>query len=157
MLGMNSAMHALQLPNVRLAEIAKENLLQLYIMDVAVARPRLVVCRFAAPLYYANAESFMDEVLSWISGTSALGWFVLRFDSIESVDYVGAKMLMELADRMRNQNITLVFTELATELSNFLSDSGVLTTIGLDKVFASVDAAIAAYNLSEQEAATFHV
>ena len=117
-------------------------------IDVERARPPLAVCRFAAPLYYANAERFMDELLSWIrSTTSALRWLALRFDSIESIDCVGAQMLMELADRLRNQGVTLVLTELTTELKSFLSDFGVLTTIGADQVFPSVDAALATCNL----------
>jgi len=40
-----------------------------------------------------------------------------------------------------------VFAELTTELKSFLSDFGVLTTIGVDQVFPSVDAALATGNL----------
>jgi len=90
----------------------------------------------------------MDELLSWIrSATFAVRWLALRFDSIESIDCAGAQMLMELAERMRNQGVTLVFAELTRELKSFLSDFGVLTTIGVDQVFPSVDAALATGNL----------
>lgn len=117
-------------------------------IDVEFARPLLAVCRFAAPLYYANAERFMDELLLWIGSTrSAVRWLALRFDSIESIDCVGAQMLMELAERLRNQGVTLVLTELTPEHKSFLSDFGVLTTIGVDQVFPSVDAALATYDL----------
>ena len=76
----------------------------------------------------------MDELLSWIrSATFAVRWLALRFDSIESIDCAGAQMLMELAERMRNQGVTLVFAELTRELKSFLSDFGVLTTIGVDR------------------------
>jgi len=116
--------------------------------DVEFTRPLLAVCRFAAPLNYASAERFMDELLSWIrSTTSPVRCLALRFDSVESIDYVGAQMLTELADRMRNQGVALVFTELTTELESFLSDCGVLTTIGVDQVFPSVTAALAACDL----------
>ena len=49
-----------------------------------VALPSLKIYRIKAPLNYANAEFFMDEVLS-IFGTapSRLRWFILRFDSID--------------------------------------------------------------------------
>ena len=86
----------------------------------------------------------MDEVLLLIKSTIPVPrWFVLRFDSIEGVDYVAARALMELADRMRNRGGTLVFTELTTELRNFLFDAGVLAAIGFDMVFASFEAALA--------------
>jgi MFS superfamily sulfate permease-like transporter len=69
---------------------------------------------------------------------------VFRFDSIDRVDFIAAKMLMELADRMRKEEVALVFAELSTDLRAFLSDSGVLEAFGSDRVFASVDAALAA-------------
>lgn len=116
-------------------------------IDVEFARPHLAVCRFAASLCYANAERFMDELLLWIGSTRSVSWLALRFDSIESIDYVGAQMLMELSERMRNQGVTLVFTELTPEHESFLSDFGVLTTIGVGQVFPSVDAALATYDL----------
>ena len=52
----------------------------------------------------------MNEVLS-IVGTAPprLRWLILRFDSIEDVDYVAAKMLVELADRIGREQVTLVF------------------------------------------------
>ena len=131
---------------------AQEISLTSFLIDVEFARPLFAVCRLAAPLYYANAERFMDELLSWIRSTTfAVRWLALRFDSIESIDCVGAQMLMELAERMRNQGVTLVFTELTTELKSFLSDFGVLTTIGVDQVFPSVDAALATCNLPGPE------
>jgi len=116
-------------------------------IDADVALPSLMICRFKVPLSYANAEFFMDEVLSTIrTAPTRPRWFVLRFDSIEDVDYVAANMLMELAERMGREQVALVFAEMAPDLRGFLSDSGVLEVIGLDKVFASVDAALAAFS-----------
>jgi len=111
-----------------------------------IALPSLKICRIKAPLNYANAEFFMNEVLS-IAGTgpSRLRWFILRFDSIDDVDYIGANVLMELADRLRGEQVSMVFAELSTGLRRFLSDSGVLEVVGSEKVFASVGAALAAF------------
>lgn len=90
----------------------------------------------------------MGELLLWIGSTRcAVRWLALRFDSIESIDCVGAQMLMELAERLRNQGVTLVLTELTPEHKSFLSDFGVLRTIGVDQIFSSVDAALASYDL----------
>ena len=98
-----------------------------------------MICSFKAPLSYINAEVFMHEVLSFVkAGPPSPRWFILRFDSIGEVDYVAAKMLMELADRMEREQVTLGFTGLSPDLRGFLSDSGVLDVIGSDRVFTSV-------------------
>ncbi len=113
-------------------------------IHIDVALPSVVICRFKAPLYYGNAEFFMDEVLSIVrSSPLRFRWFILRFDSINAVDYIGAKMLTELADRLQKEQVALVFAELSTDLRRFLFDSDVLEAVGLNKVFASVDAALA--------------
>jgi MFS superfamily sulfate permease-like transporter len=129
----------------RITQRAEENFVARYVMS-DVALPALLIGRFTAPLYYANAESFMNKVLSFVRDAPPnLRWFILRFDSVQHVDNIAAKMLMELADRMSKQHVTLVFTELCAAVESFLSDSGVLAGIGFDKVFPSVDAALAAY------------
>jgi sulfate permease, SulP family len=116
-------------------------------IDVDAALPNIMICRFKVPLHYDNAEFFMNEALSILrTAPSTLQWFVLRFVSINDVDYVAAKMLMELADRMQSEKVALVFAELSTDVRGFLSDSGVLEAVGSDRVFASVDAALAAFS-----------
>jgi len=106
-------------------------------IKVDVALPSLTICSFQAPLSYTNAEFFMHEVLSLVTALPpSPRWFILRFDSIGEVDYVAAKMLKELADRMERAQVTLGFTGLSPDLRSFLSDSGVLDVIGSERVFA---------------------
>ncbi len=138
---MQSALKRSESINGLLSGSAQEDHMPIHI-DVAL--PSVVICRFKAPLYYGNAEFFMDEVLSIVrSSPLRFRWFILRFDSINAVDYIGAKMLTELADRLQKEQVALVFAELSTDLRRFLFDSDVLEAVGLNKVFASVDAALA--------------
>jgi MFS superfamily sulfate permease-like transporter len=130
--------HNLQSVDGRLSGPAEKDIMPIHIR-VDVTLPSLTICSFKVPLSYANAESFMHEALSLVSAAPpSPRWFILRFDSIGEVDYVAAKMLMELADRMEREQVTLGFTELSPDLRSFLSDSCVLDVIGSDKVFASV-------------------
>jgi MFS superfamily sulfate permease-like transporter len=111
-----------------------------------VALPGLMICRLAGSLYYANAESLMNEVLSLVRGApSTLRSFILRFDSIDDVDCVGAKMLLELADRMAREQVALVFAGVSKKVEDLLSDFGVVQALGSDKVFTSIDAAVAVF------------
>ncbi|HTQ61064.1 MAG TPA: sodium-independent anion transporter [Candidatus Solibacter sp.] len=115
-------------------------------MDTVVALPSLMICRVKVPLSYTNAELFMNEVLSIIrTAPSRLQWFILRFDCIGEVDYVAARMLTELADRIGKEQVALIFASLSPNLRGFFADFGVLEVIGLERVFASVDEAIIAF------------
>lgn len=69
----------------------------------------------------------------------------LAIGSIDDVDYVGANKLMELADRLGTERVSLVCAEIPTSLGSFLSDSSVLEVVGSEKAFASVGAALAAF------------
>jgi len=119
-------------------------------MTSRLAARGLMICRLSNPLYYHNAERLIDELTSVVRSGSSVRWLVLRFDSVGDVDYVGAKMLMELFDRMQQRGTTLVFTELSTKVRDILSDLGVLAAIGSDKEFPSVEAAHTAYRQLER-------
>jgi MFS superfamily sulfate permease-like transporter len=137
-INMDGFVHNLQNADGHLSGSAEKDIMPIHIR-VDVTLPSVMICSFKAPLSYANAEFFMHEVLSFVKAAPpSPRWFILRFDSIGEVDYVAAKMLMELADRMEREQVTLGFTGLSPDLRGFLSDSGVLDVIGSDKVFASV-------------------
>jgi MFS superfamily sulfate permease-like transporter len=127
---MDGFVHMLQSADGRSSGPAEKDIMPVHI-KVDVTLPSIMICSFNVPLSYANAEFFMHEVLSLVKAAPpSPRWFILRFDSIGEVDYVAAKMLMELADRMEREQVTLGFTELSPDLKSFLSDSGVLDVIG---------------------------
>ena len=133
----------LGMANGHLSDIEKE-FIPKYV-DVDVAPPSVMTCRLKVLPYYGNAEHVMNEMIAIVRSYSPnIRWLILRFDSISDVDHVAAKMLMELAYRMAREQVVLVFTELSADLGGFLSDSGVLESVGLDRVFPSVDTALAA-------------
>jgi MFS superfamily sulfate permease-like transporter len=143
---MQSGVNEFQIANGRLSGPAQEDFLTVYAAGADDALPRLMICRLAGSLYYANAESSMNEELSLVrDAPSTLRSFTLRFDSIEDVDYVAAKMSAELADRMEREQVALVFADLPTDVEFFLSDFSVVQAVGSDKVFTSIDTAPVAF------------
>jgi MFS superfamily sulfate permease-like transporter len=144
--GMQSRVYEFQIANGRLLRPAQEDFPTEYATRADVALPRLMICRLSGSLYYANAESLMNEILSLVrDASSTLRSFILRFDSIDDVDCVAAKMLMELADRMAREQVALVFAGVSQEVEDLLSDFGVVQAFGSDKVFTSIDTALAAF------------
>ena len=69
-------------------------------------------------------------------------WVVLECDSIGEIDYVGAQVLTELADRIASKQVKLAFAGLTAGVRGFLSDFGAFEILDRDNIFPSVDAAV---------------
>ena len=77
--------------------------------------PGLVIYRFDAPLFFANAQLLSDDVTAALAeGVAAapVRWVVLDAESIGDVDSTGAAVLADLADDLRNRGITFVLARL---------------------------------------------
>jgi sulfate permease, SulP family len=69
--------------------------------------PGLVVYRFGAPLYFANATRFLDDVERLITQTPAPArWFVLDAEAMVDVDTTGAEVLRQAMALLAKRNIT---------------------------------------------------
>ena len=62
-----------------------------------MSEPGLVVYRFGAGIFFANAQRLSDEILELASGDSPPRWIILDGSSIDDVDFSGGKTLGELA------------------------------------------------------------
>jgi sulfate permease, SulP family len=67
----------------------------------------LVVYRFGAPLYFANATLFLDEIEQLLARASApVRWFVLDAEAMVDVDTTGAGVLRQAITMLKQRNIT---------------------------------------------------
>jgi len=67
----------------------------------------LMVYRFGAPLYFANATLFLDDVERLVSQASTpVRWFVLDAQAMVDVDTTGAGVLRQAITLLKKQNIT---------------------------------------------------
>jgi hypothetical protein len=55
-----------RLPTVACQGLPRDDFLMVYAAGTDVALPGLIICRLAGSLFYANAESLMNEVLSLV-------------------------------------------------------------------------------------------
>jgi sulfate permease, SulP family len=73
----------------------------------AAAFSGLLVYRFGAPLYFANASLFVDEVERLIADSpTPVRWFVLDAQAMVDVDTTGAGALRQAITLMKKRNIT---------------------------------------------------
>jgi SulP family sulfate permease len=112
------------------------------------AEPGLVVYRFDAPLFFANAQLMADDVLAAVAEGAApapVRGVVIDAESIGEVDSTGAAMLGDLVDDLRARGITLAVARLKAPVAAYLSRAGVLQKIGAEFVYLEVDDAVAAF------------
>ncbi len=70
------------------------------------AAPGIVVYRFEADLFYANAGRFMEEVLRLVEqGRPQVDWVVIDASEIFNVDYTAGKTLQQLCQELERRGV----------------------------------------------------
>jgi MFS superfamily sulfate permease-like transporter len=110
----------------------------------ARTHPGILVYRFDAPLFYANAERFQERVRELVEATPAVRWLVLDFSVIADVDATAARMLSQLVDEMRGRGVEVMLVDLLSGVEDLLRRAGVLERLGEGCVFDTAEEAIAA-------------
>jgi high affinity sulfate transporter 1 len=112
----------------------------------AQSLPGLVVFRYDADLFYANANRFADHLESVISGAPApVRWVALDCGAIDDIDYSAGVTLANLVSYSRAHNARFVLVRPDTQLLATLRAYGILDTIGEDNIYPTLVTAFDAY------------
>ena len=108
--------------------------------------PGLVLFRWDAPLFFANAEFFKERILDAVTKSpSPVRWVVVAAEPATSVDVTAADTLTDLAKTLLNAGIELHFAELKDPVKDKLKRFGLFAIFGEDKFFPTIGAAVALY------------
>jgi MFS superfamily sulfate permease-like transporter len=108
--------------------------------------PGLVLFRWDAPLFFANAELFKQRVLQAAANSPApVCWLVVTAEPVTSVDVTAADTLTELDQTLRNLGTKLCFAELKDPVKDKLKRFGIFAEIGEAFFFPTIDAAVSDY------------
>jgi MFS superfamily sulfate permease-like transporter len=108
--------------------------------------PGLVLFRWDAPLFFANAELFRDRVLDAVAGSpTPVRWVVVAAEPVTSVDVTAADALAELDDALRAAGVELCFAEMKDPVKDKLKRFGLFTRFGERTFFPTVGGAVGAY------------
>jgi high affinity sulfate transporter 1 len=108
--------------------------------------PGLVLFRWDAPLFFANAELFKDRVLdAAASSPTPVRWLVVAAEPVTSVDVTAADVLAELDKTLNTAGIELCFAELKDPVKDKLKRFGLFAQFGEDYFFPTVGAAVRSY------------
>ena len=92
------------------------------------AIPGLVLFRWDAPLFFANAELFRDRVLDAVATSpTPVRWLVVAAEPVTSVDVTAADALAELDDELHAAGIELCFAEMKDPVKDKLKRFGLFT------------------------------
>jgi high affinity sulfate transporter 1 len=115
-------------------------------VDPTVRRlPGLVIYRFAAPLFFANATTFRDHVTRLARAEPAPSWIIVAAESVTDVDVTAADMLEDLCEELTARGTTLVFAELQEPVRQKIERYGLGRTLGTECYFPSINSAVSAY------------
>lgn len=107
--------------------------------------PGLVIYRFDAPLFFANARAFRDEVMRLAATDPRPSWIVVAAEPITDVDTTAADILEQLDEALNAQGTSLVFAELKDPVRRKIDRYGLTHTIDPRHFFPSTEAAVAAF------------
>ncbi len=108
--------------------------------------PGLVLFRWDAPLFFANAELFRDRVLDAVAqAPDPVRRLVISAEPVTSVDITAADVVGELGDTLRAQHIELTFAEMKDPVKDELKRFGLFEQIGAEHFFSTVGEAVKAY------------
>ncbi|MFF5287454.1 SulP family inorganic anion transporter [Streptomyces sp. NPDC013171] len=107
--------------------------------------PGLVIYRFDAPLIFANARAFRDEIRRLAGADPQPSWIVVAAEPMTDVDTTAADMLEELDETLDAKGVHLVFAELKDPVRRKLERYGLTRALDPRRFFPTVEAAVAAY------------
>ncbi|MBX7159759.1 MAG: SulP family inorganic anion transporter [Acidimicrobiia bacterium] len=103
----------------------------------------VVVYRWEAPLFFANAGAFRQQIRKLVRERSP-GWVVIQCEAITDIDVTAAELLEQLDVELNEAGIHLAFVELRSRLARLVQRYGLFETLDRDHFYPSIEAALAA-------------
>jgi high affinity sulfate transporter 1 len=108
--------------------------------------PGLLLLRWDAPLFFANADGFRERIIHAVDETRVpVRWVVIAAEPITDVDTTAAEMLEELDRELSLRGAELAFAELKDPVRDRLARYGLHDRVGRDFFFPTIGVAVKAY------------
>jgi high affinity sulfate transporter 1 len=111
--------------------------------------PGLILYRWDAPLFFANAELFREHVFDVVARASTAPtpprWLAIASEPIVDVDTTAADMLDELIGELGARGVALHFAELKGRVKDRLRVYGIYDRLGADSFHPTVGSVVKAY------------
>jgi len=103
--------------------------------------PGIVVYRWEAPLFFANASAFRQQMRHLVK-ESHPSWIVLQCEAITDVDVTAGEMLEQLDKELNAAGVHLAFAEMRSRLQELVLRYGLLDTLASDHFYPTLSDAL---------------
>jgi high affinity sulfate transporter 1 len=107
--------------------------------------PGLVMLRLDAPLYFFNANVARTQILAQTTGDAPPRAILLDLAASADLDIGTTDMLRDLCSDLRAKQIDLLFAQIRGSVRDRMRKTGLLEHLGEDHLYASIVAAVAAF------------
>lgn len=108
--------------------------------------PGLVVYRYDAPLFFANAEDFRERALAAVAEADGpVEWFVLNAEAQVDPDLTAVDALEQLRRELTARGIVFAMARVKSDLRDDLVAAGFVDRVGTDRIFPTLPTAVAAF------------
>jgi high affinity sulfate transporter 1 len=108
--------------------------------------PGLVIFRWDAPLFFANAEVFREHVLQAIADApTPTRWVIVAAEPVTDIDTTAAEALSALDDDLQGAGIELRFAEMKDPVKDRLKRYGLFTKLGTEAFYPTIGKGVDGY------------
>ena len=108
--------------------------------------PGLLLFRWDAPLFFANADTFRERIVRTVDEAIVpVRWVVIAAEPITDVDTTAAEMLRELDKELASRSAELAFAEMKDPVKDRLERYGLQKKIGHEFFFPTLGVAVKAF------------
>ena len=123
----------------------------------AMTNPGLVLYRFGAPLFYANAGKFAEEIRAVVGPPPVHArWLVVDAEAITNLDYTAARVVRDLQKELAQLGVTLAFARVGPYLKADFDRHGITDDIGDRLIFPRLHDALNAFEKLEHTTPQSH-
>jgi MFS superfamily sulfate permease-like transporter len=105
----------------------------------------LVVYRYDAPLFFANAENFRQRALAAADRSGPVRWFVLNVEANVEVDFTALEALDAVREEINSRGAIFALARVKQDLLARLQSFGLADKIGAEYLFPTLPTAVEAY------------
>jgi len=110
-----------------------------------ITGPGLIIYRFGADLFYANANRFVDEVHALVRhAPTPVRWFIVDCSAITDIDYSAAQVMRDLLDDFARREITVLFARVNPYMRADMERHCLTPVVGETRIFGTLHEAVAA-------------
>ena len=108
--------------------------------------PGLLVYRYDAPLFFANAEDFKRRALAAVDDANPpVEWFLLNAEANTEIDLTAVDALEEVRRTLAERGVVFALARMKFEVREILASTGLIDRVGEDRVFMTLPTAVNAY------------